>query len=149
MGGVDITLGLKDLGDRIFACPACGQRYERGEDLAEPPYMFQDYDMYYFRKLEPVLTRPKPPVPPPKEALPSSAPPRPRPPVEDGGSYLRCPQCRSWEIKSENWYDLTRYACQTCGHHAFVDWTDREEWNSAEQDREDARKAALAKSTAR
>lgn len=127
MGGVDVTLGLEDLGDRIFACPECGQRYERTESLAEPPYMFQDYDMYSFRKLEPVLPRAKPPVQPPKVAPP---PPPPQTPAEDEGSSLRCPQCRSSKVELEPLYDLTKFTCQTCNHSAFVDWTDRDEWYS-------------------
>lgn len=124
MVGVDLTLGLSSLGGRIFACPACGQRYEREEDLAEAPYWFRDYDLYHFRKLEPVLP-----------ARSSKAP------AENEGSSLRCPKCRSRDVAFEPSYEHTKLECRACGHYTYVDWTERDAWDSAEQDREDAARA--------
>jgi hypothetical protein len=138
MGGVDSTLGLDDQGGGIFACPACGQRYERTEDLSEVPFLYRDYDLYHFRKLEPVLAREAPPVRPPTPPTP------PTPPAENEGSYLRCPKCRSRDVAAEALYEFTKLECRTCGNYDFLDWTDRDFWDSAEQDREDARQAARA-----
>lgn len=88
MGGVDISLGLEDRGDGVFACRACGQRYQRTETLAEAPYLDRDYDLYDFQKLEPVLPGAPPVLPPrstrppqPRAEEPRPAPPRQAPPT--------------------------------------------------------------------
>lgn len=139
MGSVDLTMGLEELGNQLFACRTCGQRYERTEDLSEAPFLFRDYDLLHYRKLEPVLTRAAPPA---------QASPPPRPPVEDKGSYPRCPRCHSWDVAFEPVYELTRLTCRGCGHDAFVDWTERDEWDALEQDREAARRAEREKPAA-
>lgn len=48
MGGVDLTLGLRDLGGGVFDCPACGQRYRHAMD---PATRFHDYDTHVYTKL--------------------------------------------------------------------------------------------------
>jgi hypothetical protein len=127
MGSVDRTLGLDDRGGGIFACPTCGQRYERTEDLSEAPFLFRDYDLYHFRKLEPVLP-----------SKPS------QPPAENEGSDLRCPKCRSRDVAFEPLYDVSKLECRACGNYAYVDWTDGDAWDSAEQQPKPAPPRGLA-----
>lgn len=134
MGGVDTTLGLDALGDELWACRDCGQRYRRSFELSEPPHWFSDYDLYFFNKVEPLLvapaiSRPTPALPPVAQARPAAT------------LVFRCPKCRSLEVgcnEQKSAYEFSYLECAACGHGELVDWMDRDAWVITVQDREDS-----------
>lgn len=142
---IDRTMGLKDLGGEVYACPKCGQRYERIVDLAGEDLRSRDYDLYHFHKLDPVL---------PRSPLPArtTTPAVVAPAAESmEATKYRCPKCRALEANlnlDKSVFENKYMECLSCGYHSYITWDDEDEWLIAAQNRAEREPAVPAKPAA-